>query len=130
MRKRPTIPAVYKGIVYLLHGTSGTAANLVGDYEWQQLIKDLVTDNFAVIVTEAEEATTKVDANADGKLRWTLLPVDTIRNIDFANIRIITDTFYHRGLTDRSKPKYSIGMSDGGFFSAGLSCFFLLQIDD
>ncbi|MDQ2863759.1 MAG: hypothetical protein M3R50_08970 [Bacteroidota bacterium] len=114
-------PAGHKGIVYLLHGTSGTAANLVGDYEWQQLIKDLVTDNFAVIVTEAEEATTKVDANADGKLRWTLLPVDTIRNIDFANIRIITDTFYHRGLTDRSKPKYSIGMSDGGFFSAGLS---------
>ncbi|MGH2646354.1 MAG: hypothetical protein ACRDE8_02260, partial [Ginsengibacter sp.] len=114
-------PAGHKGIVYLLHGTSGNAANLVDDYEWQQLIKDLATDNFAVIITEAEEATTKVDANGDGKLRWALLPVDTIANIDFANIRIITGTFYNRGVTDRSKPRYSVGMSDGGFFSAGLS---------
>ena len=114
-------PAGHKGIVYLLHGTNGTAANIVGDYEWQQLIKDLVNDHFAVIVTEAEEATTRVDANGDGKLRWYLLPADTADNVDYANIRIITDTFYNRGVTDRSKPRYSIGMSDGGFFSGALS---------
>jgi hypothetical protein len=114
-------PAGHKGIVYLLHGTNGTAANIVGDYEWQQLIKDLVNDHFAVIVTEAEEATTRVDANGDGKLRWYLLPADTTDNVDYANIRIITDTFYNRGVTDRSKPRYSIGMSDGGFFSGALS---------
>lgn len=29
-----------------------------GDYGWQQLIKELVNDDFAVIITEAEEATT------------------------------------------------------------------------
>ncbi len=114
-------PPEHKGIVYLLHGTGGNAASLVNDYEWQQLIKDLVNDNFGVIITEAEEATTQVDANGDGKLRWALVPVDTIANIDFANIRIITDTFYSRGITDRTKPRYSIGMSDGGFFSAALS---------
>ena len=114
-------PQGQKGIVYLLHGTGGNAANLVEDYEWQQLIKDLVDDDFGVIITEAEEATTQIDANRDGKLRWTLLPVDTVTNIDFANIRAITDTFYNRGLADRSKPRYSIGMSDGGFFSAALS---------
>lgn len=39
-------PQGHKGIVYLLHGTGGTAANLVGDYEWKQLIKDLVNDDF------------------------------------------------------------------------------------
>lgn len=114
-------PAGHKGIVYLLHGTNGTAANIAGDYEWQQLIKGLVNDDFAVIITEAEEATTRADANGDGKLRWYLLPADTIANVDYANIRIITDTFYNRGITDRSKPRYSIGMSDGGFFSAALS---------
>lgn len=114
-------PAGHKGIVYLLHGTNGSAANLVAGYEWQLLIKDLVNDKFAVIVTESEESTTGVDANGDGKNRWAQLPADTINNIEYANIRIITDTFYNRGYSDPSKLKYSIGMSDGGFFSAGLS---------
>jgi len=114
-------PAAHKGIVYLLHGTGGSAANLAGDYEWQQLIKELVNNNFAIVITEAEEATTRIDANGDGKIRWYLLPADTVTNVDYANIRIITDTFYNRGLTDRSKPKYSVGMSDGGFFSQALS---------
>ncbi|MBK8711710.1 MAG: hypothetical protein IPL97_07565 [Niastella sp.] len=114
-------PTGHKGIVYLLHGTSGTAANIAGDYEWQQFIKDLVNNNFGIIITEAEEATTHIDANGDGKLRWYLLPVDTINNVDFANIRIITDTFYNRGITNRQKPRYSVGMSNGGFFSGALS---------
>jgi len=114
-------PAGHKGIVYLLHGTGGTALNLVNNFEFIQLIKDLVTDGFAVIVTEAEEATTGVDANADGKLRWLTTPVDTLTNVDYVNIRNITDTFYNRGITDRSKPRYSIGMSNGGSFSSLLS---------
>lgn len=114
-------PQGQKGIVYLLHGTGGNAANLAADYEWQQLTKDLVNNGFGVIITEAEEATTKVDANGDGKIRWALLPFDSTTNVDFANIRAITDTFYNRGFIDRSAPRYSIGMSDGGFFSAALS---------
>lgn len=114
-------PQEQKGIVYLLHGTNGNAANILAGYEWKQLIKDLINNNFAVIITEAEEATTEVDENGDGKLKWTLLPADTITNVDFANIRAITDTFYSRGLANRNAPRYSVGMSDGGFFSAALS---------
>jgi hypothetical protein len=114
-------PQYQKGIVYLLHGTGGNAANIAGDFEWQLMIRDLVYNKFAVIITEAEESTTGVDANGDGKLRWALLPMDTINNVDFANIRIITDTFYNKGVTDRSKLRYSVGMSDGGFYSAALS---------
>lgn len=58
----------HEGFVLLLHGTGGTAQRFVNSYEYQQLIKDLVNDNFGVIVTEAEEATTGIDANGDGKL--------------------------------------------------------------
>lgn len=126
-RKKPVyyyFPHDQKGFVYLLHGTSGSAANLVGDYEWQQLIKDLVNDHFGVIVTEAEEATTGVDANGDAHIRWYLLPYDTTANVDYANIRIITDTFYNRRIIDRSMPRYSIGMSDGGFFSTAISSIY------
>ena len=114
-------PAGHKGIVYLLHGTGGTALNLVNNFEFTQLIKELVNDGFAIIVTEAEEATTGVDANADGKLRWATTPVDTLTNVDYVNIRNITDTFYNRGVTNRSIPRYSIGMSNGGSFSSLLS---------
>ncbi len=117
-------PAGHKGIVYLLHGTQGNAAALVNGNEYKILIKDIVNDNFAVIVTEAEESTTGVDANGDGKIRWSLIPADTITNVDYANIRIITDTFYNRGVTDRSKPRYSVGMSNGGFFSSALSSIY------
>ena len=114
-------PAGHKGIVYLLHGTSGSAASVVGGYEFQLLIKDLINDNFGVIITEAEEATTGVDANGDGKLRWASLPANTTTNVDYANIRIITEALYSQGITDVTKPKYSIGMSNGGFFSTALS---------
>lgn len=114
-------PAGHKGFVLLLHGTSGTAQHFVNSYEYQQLIKDLVSDNFAVIITEAEESTTGVDANGDGKIRWNNIPFDSVTNVDFANLKIITDTFYNRGVTNRSKFRYSAGMSNGGNFSASLS---------
>jgi hypothetical protein len=114
-------PAGHKGFVYLLHGTGGSAQHFVNSYENQQLIKDLITDNFAVIVTEAEEITLNTDLNGDGKLRWNPAPWDSVTNVDFANLRIITDTFYNRGVTSRNKFRYSAGMSNGGNFSAYLS---------
>lgn len=114
-------PANHKGVVYLLHGTSGQASSLVNSYEYQLLIRELVNDNFGVIVTEAEESTTGVDANGDGKLRWESLPVDTINGVDYANVRLITNVFYARGTMSRAKPRYSIGMSNGGFYSVALA---------
>ncbi len=117
-------PAGHKGFVMLLHGSGGTAQHFVNSYEYQQLIKDLVNDNFGVIITESEESTTGVDANADGKIRWNNIPFDTITNVDFANLRIITDTFYNRGTTSRNKLRYSAGMSNGGNFSASLSLIY------
>ena len=117
-------PSGHKGFVLLLHGSGGTAQHFVNSYEYQQLIKDLVNDNFGVIVTEAEEATTGIDANGDGKLRWGTTPYDSVTNIDYANIKIITDVFYTRGVTNRNKLRYSVGMSNGGNFSSYLSSLF------
>lgn len=117
-------PAGHKGFIYLLHGTGGTALNLVNNYEFIQLYKELVNDGFGIIVTEAEEATTGIDANADGKLRWLVSPADSVNNIDYANIKIITDTFYNRGVTNRSKLRYSVGMSNGGNYAAYLSAYY------
>jgi len=117
-------PAGHKGFVYLLHGTGGNAANVANSFEFKQLYKELLNDNFGIIITEAEEATTGVDANGDGKLRWSYSPYDSVTNVDYANIKAITDTFYNRGITARSKLRYSAGMSNGGAFSASLSSLF------
>jgi hypothetical protein len=117
-------PAGHKGFVYLLHGTGGSALSTFSNYEFKQLYKELINDNFGVIITEAEESTTGVDANGDGKLRWLVAPADSVTNIDYANIKIITDTLYNRGVTSRSKLRYSAGMSNGGNFAAYLSAYY------
>ncbi len=117
-------PTGHKGFVYLLHGTGGKASFVAAEYEFQLLIRDLINDNFGVIITEAEEATTGIDANGDGKLRWAIFPVDTLNNVDYVNIRNITDTFYNRSVTNRSKFRYSIGMSNGAFYSTALSAIY------
>jgi hypothetical protein len=118
-------PSKIKGVVYLLHGTNGNASNLAnGSYEWHLLIKNLIDDHYGVIITEAEESTTGKDLNGDGKIRWNNLPWDTAKNVDFANIRILTDTFINRGLIAKNIPRYSIGMSNGGNFSTALATIY------
>ncbi len=117
-------PPNAKGLVYLLHGTGGNAKNLVNNFEWQEMINDLSYAGYAVMVTEAEEVSLNTDLNGDGTIRWDLLPLDSITNPDYGNFIAITDTFYARGYLKSSTPLYSIGMSDGGAFSAALSYFF------
>src|SRR5581483_7921549 len=109
------------GVVFLLHGSGGNATNLVTNFEWLTMIRDLVANNYAVIVTEAEEATLNTDINGDGSIRWNPAPLDSSTNVDFGNIKSIRDTFYTRGSMSRSLPLYSIGMSNGGAFSNALS---------
>ena len=110
-----------KGIVYLLHGTGGSAQTLVNNFEWQEMINDLVYAGYDIVVTEAEEVSLNTDLNGDGYIRWIINPMDTLTNPDYGNFRALTDTFYARGYTNPSVPRYSIGMSDGGAFSAALS---------
>jgi hypothetical protein len=117
-------PAGHKGFVFLLHGSGGNALNVATSYEFKQFYKELVNDNFGIIITESEESTTGIDANGDGKIRWATTPFDSVTNVDYANIKILTDTFYNRGVTNRSKPRYSAGMSNGGNYSSYLSSLF------
>lgn len=117
-------PATQKGVAFLLHGSGGSALNLVTNYEWMQMIKDLVTAGYAIIVTEAEEASLNKDVNGNGSIQWNTTPVDSTTNVDLGNIKALRDTFYARGYTNSSVPLYSIGMSNGGAFSCILSYVF------
>ena len=114
-------PVSPKGVVYLLHGSNGSATNLVSTFNWIQMIKDLVSSNYAIVVTEAEEVTLNTDLDADGKLRWQATPLDSTTNVDYRNIKALRDTFYARGYTNPSVKQFSVGMSNGGAFSSALS---------
>ncbi len=107
--------------MYLLHGTDRSARNLVNNFEWITMINDLVAAGYGIIVTEAQEVSLNTDLNSDGKIQWVLAPADTLTNPDYGNMLALADTFYARGYTQPAFPLYSIGMSDGGAFSAALS---------
>ncbi len=110
-----------KGLLYLFHGTSGSASNWITTVEYRSFVNRAIADTFAIIVTEAEEITLNSDLNGDGKLRWQGFPLDTVNGIDYQNIKIITDTFINRGDLSPIVPKFSVGMSNGGSFSAATS---------
>jgi hypothetical protein len=117
-------PATQKGVAFLLHGSNGSALNLVTNYEWIQMIRDLVTAGYGVVVTEAEEASLNTDLNGNGSLQWKPSPIDSTTNVDLGNFKALRDTFYARGYTNASVPLCCIGMSNGGAFSSVLSHVF------
>ena len=117
-------PSSLKGVVFLLHGSGGNALNLVTNFEWATMIKDLVAAGYGIIVTESEESSLNTDINGNGSIQWKTSPVDSTSNVDLGNIKALRDTFYARGSMNASIPLYSMGMSNGGAFSCCVSYLF------
>ena len=120
-------PADPDGLVFLFHGSSGMMDNWVQIPGMFQMFRDLMADNFAVVVTEAEEVTIDMDIDMDGKKRWLTNYLSIAENIDVQNIQALIDTFENRGLISPSVKKYAVGMSNGGRFSSTVS--YLLSFD-
>ncbi len=116
-------PPNMKGVVYLLHGTGGSARGWLS-LENRKLVNDLLYNGYGVLITEAEESTLNQDLNSDGKIRWQTNPVDTINNVDYVNIKILTDTFINRGSFIAQTKQFSVGMSNGGSYSISLSTIY------
>jgi hypothetical protein len=117
-------PPVYRGVIFCFHGTGGSATNWTTLFEYKQFLNDAVADSFAFIITESEETTKQADLNANGKTnQWNYLPYDST-NVDFANIKILIDTFTQRGKINAATPLYSVGMSNGGAFSSTIATFY------
>ena len=114
-------PSGMRGVIFLLHGSGGSAQNWVTQFENLSFVRDALADNFGVIITECEESTLNQDTNGDGKIRWATFPADTLNNVDYVNIRAIRDTFIQRGKFNYATPLFSVGMSAGAAYSATLS---------
>ena len=120
-------PTSHKGIVYLFHGSNGSASNWTKNHENTALIKDLISEGLAVVITEAEEVSLNTDTNGDGSLRWNTSNLDSSNNVDFANIKAISDTFYNRKFTNRTIPRYCVGQSNGGSASIAVASYFKMK---
>lgn len=111
-------PEAQKGVVFLFHGSGGSAGQYSGAFESKLFIKELLNAGFAVVITECEEATLQKDMNQDGHRRWNYLPVDADKNTDLANIRIIANHFIKNGSIKKDVHFFAAGMSNGGAFSS------------
>ncbi len=117
-------PPNFKGVIFCFHGTGGQATNWTTLFDYVQFLHDAVADTFAFIITESEETTKQADLNNNGKLnQWNYLPYDST-NVDFANLQALIDTFELRGITNSSTRYFSVGMSNGGAFSATAATYF------
>lgn len=131
IRGRDTLKEVYsyfpqnfKGVIFCFHGTGGQASNWTTLFDYVQFLHDAVADTFAFIITESEETTKHADLNGNGKTnQWNYAPYDST-NVDFANIQALIDTFKQRGVTNASTNYFSVGMSNGGAFSAMCATYF------
>ncbi len=116
-------PPDFKGVIFCFHGTGGNATNWTTLFDYKQFLNDAVADTFGFIITEAEEITTQTDYSLNGKLQWNYLPYDST-NIDFANIKILIDTFAQRGILNSPTKFYAVGMSNGGAFASTIATFY------
>ncbi|MES2621656.1 MAG: T9SS type A sorting domain-containing protein [Bacteroidota bacterium] len=116
-------PPNFKGVIFCFHGTGGNATNWTTLFDYKQFLNDAVADTFGFIITEAEEITTQTDYNANAKLQWNYLPYDST-NVDFANIKILIDTFAQRGILNSATKFCAVGMSNGGAFASTIATFY------
>ena len=109
------------GIVYLFHGTGGSAENFIYGVENRSFTNAAIARGYAIVSMDAEEVTLNQDIDGDGGRRFMTQPIDTISNVDYRNIKKITIEFINRGWITANTPRFSNGMSAGAVFSAATS---------
>jgi Secretion system C-terminal sorting domain len=105
-----------KQVIWLFHGTGGNAGAFVYNFENRQFSNRLMADSLAIITMESEETTKNIDLDGSGTIRWNYT-LDSVNNVDIANMRAIRDTFIQRGWILPSTPHAAAGFSAGGAFS-------------
>ena len=109
------------GIVYLFHGTGGSAENFIYGVENRSFTNAAIARGYAIVSMDAEEVTLNQDIDGDGGRRFMTYPIDTINNVDYRNIKKLTLEFINRGWITANTPRFSNGMSAGAVFSAATS---------
>jgi hypothetical protein len=105
-----------RGVVLLLHGTSGSSA-IADKTEARQFLVAAFAEGLTVIAPEAEESVAG-DLDGNGKLRWN---VDAdADNVDLWNLQHLLRALERDGRIPRDVPRYAVGISNGGAFAVSL----------
>ena len=107
-------PENAKGLLFLLHGTGGSA-DFINKPAAHYLALIASSLGYAVIAPEAHEVT-EGDQNGDAKIRWNTAPTPAT-NIDLQDIALYSAKMTELGLVPEAGPRFAIGMSNGGAFA-------------
>lgn len=105
-----------KGLVWIFHGSGGNFNSFTGQVEGVSIIKSLIANDYAVAISECDEATFHTDFNQDGNARWEY-PVINGTNRDMENHALFQDIFIARGYMEANLPQFGVGFSAGGSFA-------------
>ena len=114
------LPARPKGIIFLFHGTGGSANGWFTRIEKPQFVQDAIQRGFGIIATDAEEVDLG-DLDGNEKIRWSPTPVGVESNVDHANIQAIVDTMLARRIITSETPLFALGMSNGGAYAPSVA---------
>ncbi len=102
------VPQNPRGIVFLFHGTGGSA-NFATKVETVDMLNHLVADGYGFVSTESTNRTTK---------QWNTQNLSLTSNADLARLSRLYASFVSTGQITSQTPIYAIGMSDGAGFAS------------
>ncbi len=115
------VPANPRGIVWLFHGAGSAVNNWVSRKEGRKVADYFLAHGYGVIIMEAEETSLGRDLDGNGKIGWSVAVADSNQNVDIKNLLLVRQEFVRRRLFGANTPQFSLGMSNGGNFSAVVS---------
>ncbi len=106
-----------RGLIFLYHGTGGSGSSWFNKAENVEFVLRAISRGYGCVSTDADEVT-RGDGNGDGKLRWQVFPPVLAENIDGREIEALRLGLVDAGRIRESTPVFSLGMSNGGAFTA------------
>jgi hypothetical protein len=103
------IPEHPTGIVYLFHGTGGSA-DFATKIETVDLLNELIARGFGLVATESTQRT--------GAKRWNVDDPSRTSNPDLARMERLRQQVINTTAVESATPTYAIGMSNGSAFAA------------
>jgi dienelactone hydrolase len=102
------VPANVRGIVFVFHGTGGSA-DFATKIETVDMLNHLVADGYGFVSTES------TDRNTD---QWDTTSLSLTANADLARLSALYASFMSSGKITDTTPIYAVGMSRGAGFAS------------
>ncbi len=102
------VPANARGIVFMFHGTGGSA-DFATKIESVDMLNHLVADGYGFVSTDSTDRTSK---------QWDTTNLSLTTNVDLARLSRLYTSFVTAAKITKQTPIYAIGMSRGAGFAS------------